>query len=112
MVNVYEMKLVKVCDGESEDMNILIVELLIIDEGFLFNLVLVLNWSRNLLLFLEVMFFDICNYLFGKVDEYLVENLKFFKSFIGYWLFKDGYVMDLKIYEVLDKLYVLIKFCV
>ena len=111
-VNAHEMKLAKVCDGESEDMNTLIAELLTTDEGLLPNPVLVLNWSRNLSLFPEVTFPDICNYLLGKADEYSAENLKSFKSLTGYRLFKDGHVMDLKTHEVPDKSYVLIKFCV
>lgn len=60
---VNEMKLAKVCDGESEDINTLIAELLTTDEGLLPNPVLVLNWSRNLSFFPEVTFPDICNYL-------------------------------------------------
>ena len=63
------MKLAKVCDGESEDINTLFAELLTTDEGLLPNPVLVLNWSRNLSLFPEVTFTDICNYLLGKADE-------------------------------------------
>ena len=57
------MKLAKVCDVESEDINALFAELLTTDEGLLPNPVLVLNWSRNLSLF------DICNYLLDKADE-------------------------------------------
>ena len=106
------MKLAKVCDGESEDINTLFAELLTTDEGLLPNLVLVLNWSRNLSLFPEVTFPDICNYLLGKADEYSAKNLKSFKSLTGYRLFKDGHVMDLKTHKVPDKSYVLIKFYV
>ena len=106
------MKLAKVCDGESEDINTLFAELLTTDEGLLPNPVLVLNWSRNLSLFPEVAFPDICNYLLGKADEYSTENLKSFKSLTGYRLFKDGHVMDLKTHKVPDKSYGLIKFCV
>ena len=111
-VNAHEMKLAKVCEGESEDINTLFAELLKTDEGLLPNLVLVLNWSRILSLFPEVTFPDICNYLLGKADEYSAGNLKSFKSFTGYRLFKDGHVMDLKTHKVPDKSYVLIKFCV
>ena len=97
------MKLAKVCVGESEDMNTLTTELLTTDEGLLPNPVLVLNWSRNLSLFPEVTFPDICNNLLGK---------KSFKSLTGSRLFNDGHVMDLKTHKVPDKSYVLIKFCV
>ena len=61
-VNAHEMKLAKVCDGKSEDVNTLIAELLTADEGFLPNPVLVLNWRRNLSLFPEVTFPDICKW--------------------------------------------------
>ena len=95
VVNAHEMKLANwLCDGESEDMNTLVAELLTTDEGLLPNPVLVLNWSRNLPLFPDVTFPDICNYLLGKADEYSAENLKSFKSLTGYWLFKNGHVTD------------------
>ena len=68
-VNAHEMKLAKVCDGESEDINTLFAELLTTDEGLFPSPVWVLNWSRNLSLFPEVTFPDICNYLLRKADK-------------------------------------------
>ena len=59
------MKLAKVCDVESEDINTLFAELLTTDEDLLPNPKKnwSRNWSRNLSLF------DICNYLLDKADE-------------------------------------------
>ena len=42
-VNAHEMKLAKVCDVDSEDIDALFAELLTTDEGLLPNPVLVLN---------------------------------------------------------------------
>ena len=68
--NAYKMKLLKVSDGESENTNTVIAEFLRTDEGVLATPALVNNWSKNLSLFPEVTFPDICNYLLGKADEY------------------------------------------
>ena len=76
--NAHKMKLPKVSDGESENTNTVIAELLRTDEGVLATPALVNNWSKNLLLFPEVTFPGICNYFLGKADEYSAENLKSF----------------------------------
>ena len=68
------------------------------------------NWSRNLSLFPEVTFPDICNYLLGKTDEYSEETLKSFKSLTGYKLFKDGHVLDLHVHKVPNKSSILVKY--
>ena len=69
-VNAPKMKLPKVSDGESENMNTVIAKLLRTNEGVLATPALVNNWSKGLSLFPEVTFPDICNYLLGKADEY------------------------------------------
>ena len=76
--NAHKMKLPKVSDGESENTNTVIAKLLKTDEGVLATPALVNNCSRskNLSLFPEVTFPDICNYLLGKADEYSAQNLK------------------------------------
>ena len=86
-VNAHSMKLAKVSEheGESETENVIMAELLATDEGVLPDPASILksNWSRNLSLFPEVTFPDICNYLLGKTDEYSEENLKSFKALRG-----------------------------
>lgn len=113
-VNAHSMKLAKVSEheGESETENVIIAELLATDEGVLPHPASILksNRSRNLSLFPEVTFPDICNYLLGKTDEYSAENLKSFKSLTGYKLFKDGHVLDLQVHKVPDKSVVLVKY--
>ncbi|KAL9962117.1 hypothetical protein ACROYT_G031191 [Oculina patagonica] len=106
------MKLVKVSEGEGENENLIMAELLATDEGVLPDTASILksNWSRNLSLFPEVTFPDICNYLLGKTDEYSEENLKSLKSLMGYKLFKDGHVLDLQVHKVPDKSAVLVKY--
>ena len=78
--NAYSVKLAKVSEGESENENLIMAELLATDEGVLADPLSILksNWSRNLSLFPEVTFPDICNYLLGKTDKYSKENLKVF----------------------------------
>ena len=60
------MKLAKVSDGESEDTNALIAELLTTDDRVLPEPASVINFSRNLSLFTEITFPEICNYFLGK----------------------------------------------
>ena len=67
--NAPKMKLPKISDGEIENMNTVIAELLRTDEGVLATPALVNNWSKTLALFPAVIFPDICNYLLGKADE-------------------------------------------
>ena len=47
-LNAYTVKLVKVSDGESEDTNALIAELLTTDEGVLPEPASVINFSKSL----------------------------------------------------------------
>ena len=56
--NAYSMKLAKVSEGESENQNCIMVELLATDEGVLPDPASILksNWSRNLSIFPEVTF--------------------------------------------------------
>ena len=74
--NAYSIKLTTVSERESVNENLIMAELLATDEGVLPDPVSILksNWSRNLLLFPEVTFPDICNYLLGKT-EYSVRVL-------------------------------------
>ena len=84
--------------------------LLTTDEGVLPEPASILNWSRNLSLFPEVTFPDICNYLVGKTDEYSTENLKSFKSLTGYRLFKDGHAVDLKVRKLPNMSAIFVKY--
>ena len=108
--NAHSMKLGKVSDGESENEKAIMAELLTTDEGVLPDPASILNWSKNLSLFPEVTFPDICNYLLGKSDEYSTETLKSFKSLTGYRLFKDGHVVDLRVHKVPNKSFTLVKY--
>ena len=110
-LNAYTMKLAKVSDGESEDTNALIAELLTTDEGALPEPATVINFSRNLSChsFLRLLFLTSVIICFEKADEYSAENLKSLKSLTGYRLFKDGHVMDLKLHKVSDKSYLFLK---
>ena len=112
--NDYSVKLAKVSEGESKNENLIMAELLTTDEGVLPDPASILksNWSRNLSLFPEVTFPDICNYMYllGKTDKYSEENFKSFKSLTSYKLFKDGHFLDLQVHKVPDKSAVLVKY--
>ena len=53
-----------------KNMNTVVAELFRTDERVLATPALINNWSKNLSLFPEVTFPDICNYLLGKADDY------------------------------------------
>ena len=108
--NAHAMKLTKVSEGESENENLIMAKLLTTDAGVLPDPASIMNWSRNLSLFLEVIFPDICNFLLGKTDEYSEATLKSFKSFTGYKLLKDGQVLDLQVHKVPNKSATLVKY--
>lgn len=63
--NAHSVNLPKVTEGESENENHIMGELLATDKGVLPDpaSILKLNWSRNLSIFPEVTFPGICNYL-------------------------------------------------
>ena len=97
------MKLSKVSSGESENEKSIMGNLLTTDEGVLPELASILNWCRNLSLFPEVTFPDICNCLAEKTNKYSMEkNLISFKSPMGYTcrLFKDGHVINLTVHKL------------
>lgn len=105
--NAHSMKLAKVSEGESEN------EILSWPNYFVLpdpGSILKSNWSRNLSIFPEVTFPDICNYLLGKTDKYSEETLKSFKSLTGYKLFKDGHVLDLQFHKVPNKSAILVHY--
>ena len=99
-----------VSDGESEKEKAIMAELLTTNEGVLPEPIPRVKWGRNLPLFPEVTFPDIGNYLLGNTDEYSVENLKSFKSFTGYSLFKDGHVVDITVHKVRNISATLVKY--
>lgn len=74
--NAHLIKLSKVTEGESENENHIMAELLATDDGVLPDPASILksNWSRNLSIFPEVTFPDICNYLLGNANEYSEET--------------------------------------
>ena len=96
------IKLSKVSNGESENEKSIMGNLLITDEGILPEPASILNWCRNLSLFPEVTFPDICNCLAKKTNKYSMENLIYVKSPMGHTcrLFKDGHVINLTVHKL------------
>lgn len=92
-----------------EDYNKLFEEKLYIEDGKLLDLKILIVWINNFLDILEFMFGDLYSYLVGS-EEYLEENFCFFKSFLGYKLYCDGYVMDLKCCFVENRKFFFFKF--
>lgn len=52
-------------------------------------------WTNNVSDIPEFTFGDLYSYLVGS-EEYSEENLRSFKSLLGYKLYRDGHVTDLK----------------
>ena len=69
------------------------------DEGFLANPSSkesgLPRWTHNFVSVPEFRFPDLFNYLVGR-NEYNPENLKLYKSLLGYKLYFDGHVEDLR----------------
>ena len=53
------------------------------------------SWTHNFSTIAEFTFGDLYNYLIGK-DDYSPEDLRSFKSLLGFKLFRDGHVVDLR----------------
>ena len=66
-------------------------------------------WTHNFSKIPDFTFGDLYNYLVGK-DDYSPENLRSFKSLLGFRLFHDGHVVDLKYCPVEGKSFCLLQF--
>lgn len=82
-------------DDSAEDKNKLLQEKLQTSEGKLPDPKTLNGWTNNFSNIPEFTFGDLYNYLVGK-EDYSSESLRSFKSLLGFRLFRDGHVMDLK----------------
>ena len=99
--NSHQLKAPKILEVETvESTESLIKEQLkTSDEGFLANPLSkesgLTRWTQDLVNVPEFRFPDLFNYLVGK-NEYNPESLKSYKSLLGYKLYFDGHVEDLR----------------
>ena len=82
-------------DNSAVDKNKLLEEKLKTSEGKLPDPKTLKGWTNNFSNIPEFTFADLYNYLVGK-EDYSPENLRSFKSLLGFRLFHDGHVDDLK----------------
>ena len=98
-------KLVEVVESYDQ----LLEEKLKTSDGRLPNPDTLSSWSHNFANIPEFTFGDLYSYLVGK-EEYSVENLRSFKSLLGYKLFHDGHVEDLLCCRLENKPFVFFRF--
>ena len=89
-----EMKQAKLEDT-VEDYNKLLEEKLHTEDGKLPDPKTLTAWTNNFSDIPEFTFGDLYSYLVGS-EEYSEENPRSFKSLLGYKLYRDGHVTDLK----------------
>ena len=89
-----EMKQAKLEDA-VEDYNKLLEEKLQTEDGKLPDPMTLTAWTNNFSDIPEFTFGDLHSYLVGS-EEYSEENLRSFKSLLGYKLYRDDHVTDLK----------------
>lgn len=106
--NVAAMKQPKL-DEVVESFDQLLEEKLQTSEGKLPNLETLRSWSHNFTSLPEFTFGDLYSYLVGK-EEYSVENLRSFKSLLGYKLFHNGHVEDLQCCRLENKNFCFFRF--
>lgn len=82
-------------DDTAEDRNKLMEDKLRTNDGKLPDPKTLTAWTNNFSNIPEFTFGDLYNYLVGK-EDYSEENLRSFKSLLGFKLFRDGHVIDLK----------------
>ena len=97
-----EIKVPKISEEERVDPAISMKEQLkTTDEGYLTNPLNKENqafgkWTQNFSNVSDFRFPDLFNYLVGKDPGYNAESLKSYKSLLGYKLYFDGHVEDLR----------------
>ena len=103
-----EMKQAKLEDT-VEDYNKLLEEKLQTEDGKLSDPKTLTAWTNSFSNIPEFTFGDLYNYLVGS-EEYSEENLRSFKSLLGYKLYRDGHVTDLKCCPVENRKFFFFKF--
>ena len=103
-----EMKQAKLEDT-VEDYNKLLAEKLQTEDGKLSDPKTLTGWTNSFSNIPEFTFGDLYNYLVGS-EEYSEENLRSFKSLLGYKLYRDGHVTDLKCCPVENRKFFFFKF--
>ena len=96
-------------DDSAEDRAKLLEEKFQTSEGKLPDLKTLGSWTHNFSKIPEFTFGDLYNYLVGK-EDYSPENLRSFKSLLGFRLFRDGHVVDLKYCPVEGKSFCFFQF--
>ena len=99
-VKAREIKLQRI-DEDDEDISDVIAGKLRTEKGTIPRLENIQNWSYDFSKMPPFTFADLYMYLIGS-GEYTAENLKSFKSLLGYKLFSDGHVQDCMMYCVKD----------
>ena len=105
---VHEMKLQRI-DEDDEEPTDVIASKLSTEKGTIPRPENVQSWSYDFSKMPPFTFADLYTYLIGS-GEYTAENLKSFKSLLGYKLFSDGHVQDCMMHCVKDMSYTLFKF--
>lgn len=100
-----EMKQIKL-DNSDEDFKNLLEDKLQTSDGYLPDPKTLTAWTYNFSIIPEFTFGDLRNYLVGK-EDYSPENLRSFKSLLGFRLFHNGHVVDPKYHPVNER-----SFCV
>lgn len=96
-------------DDSAEDRTKLLEDKLQTSEGKLPDPKTLSAWTHNFSKIPEFTFGDLYNYLVGK-EDYSPENLRSFKSLLGFRLFRDGHVVDLKYCPVEGKSFCFFQF--
>ena len=96
-------------DDSTEDRAKLLEDKLQTSEGKLPDPKTLSSWMHNFSKIPEFKFGDLYNYLVGK-DDYSPEDLRSFKSLLGFKLFRDGHVVDLKYCPVEGKSFCFFQF--
>ena len=96
-------------DDSAEDRKKLLEDKFQTSEGKLPDPKTLSSWTHNFSKIPEFTFGDLYNYLVGK-DDYSPENLRSFKSLLGFRLFRDGHVVDLKYCPVEGKSFCFFQF--
>ena len=93
-------------DDSAEDRTKLLEDKFQTSEGKLPDPKTLSSWTHNFSKIPEFTFGDLYSYLVGK-EDYSPENLRSFKSLLGFRLFRDGHVVDLKYCPVEGKSFLL-----
>lgn len=107
-VKAREMKLQRI-DEDDEDISDVIAGKLRTEKGTIPRPEQIQNWSYDFSKMPPFTFPDLYMYLIGS-GEYTAENLKSFKSLLGYKLFSDCHVQDCMMHCVKDMSCTLFKF--